>query len=380
MVPKAGGSSPLSHPLRCERAHARPRRSSASTCATTCCSGPSTDARIVPSGSTRSAGSPCARPARRARRARSRDRAGRADGSPCSSRHAAELLAETAESPRRAPPRRARSRCRRAVASSGTTMRLPTVASSRAADSRIATDVVLDVMPLVRGAALGRARRPSARRGAAARRRRRGPATCVHGPMPSSTSTIGELLGRRRPGDDVDAGQQRARERGAALDVTVDRAHADELGVADCGRAPQRDGVVGIVTDVGVDPEPHQCVRRIASSAGSSTGYRNAKPVASSCGRLHALAREQQRLDELGAEAQLQRRASASARTVGRCSTRPSVCANSAFVTGFGATRLTGPRSAFVVDRGADRARPRRRARSSSSTACPSPACRRARA
>jgi hypothetical protein len=70
-----------------------------------------------------------------------------------------------------------------------------------------------------------------------------------------------------------DARKKSAGDPGTPVEVAADGADADEIGVVGRGRAPARDGVVGIVADVGVDPNSHRSYRRrTASSAGSSTG------------------------------------------------------------------------------------------------------------
>ena len=103
----------------------------------------------------------------------------------------------------------------------------------------------------------------------------------VHGPMPTSTSTPATCLGRRRTGEHLDAGEKRRASAARCRDVAVDRADADELGVVGAGARttvrPCRRG-----------RRRHRCrstsriiaasQRRIASSAGSSTGYWKAKP------------------------------------------------------------------------------------------------------
>ena len=140
-------------------------------------------------------------------------------------------------------------------------------------------------------------------------------------------------------------------------------------------------GVVGVVAGVGVDPEPHSGLAAASLRArATSTGYWNGNAIASSRVGQDALAREQQRIDELSSEAQLQRRTSAWADTVGRCRTWPSAAAKSAFVTGFGDGEVDRAAQARRRRSRPGSRRSRRRARSSSSTACPNPACRRDRA
>ena len=269
----------------------------------------------------------------------------------------------------------------RTVASSGTTMRLPVDAQEPRRGRGIAADVVLDA--LRRAVVLHRAehaahqhdaqrqalpRRRAARRSSTVRCRRSTstPAMCAAVGGPATTSTSGSRrCERTRPGGSTSPSTVLTPTSSASRSVR---------------RAPQRDRVVGIRPDVGVDPEPHRRSRSDRFERAGEHGYWKRKPTRFELGR-HAPA------DSRAAASRRVRRrsaastgAAASASTVGRCSTRPSVCANSALVTGFGAVRLTGPRKPVVVDRGAERGRPRRRARSNSSTACPNPACRRGRA
>ena len=111
-------------------------------------------------------------------------------------------------------------------------------------------------------------------------------ATFVSGPMASTASgfaaltTCGQLV-RVLAGHDRDV-DELAGERGPPLGPPAGGAHADEVDVGMRGGAQEGDRVVGIVTDVGVDPEPHAYRLRIASSASSSSGYANSKPLACS--------------------------------------------------------------------------------------------------
>ncbi len=122
-----------------------------------------------------------------------------------------------------------------------------------------------------------------------------------------------------------------------------------------------------------------QVAGSMASSAGSSTGYSNRKPTASSRVGVAALAREQQRLDELATEPQFQGKH-------GRGQHRRAMehVAERVGEVGVG-HRIRGgedDRARAGVRRRSRRASRRRGrgARSSSSTACPIPACRRGRA
>ena len=152
------------------------------------------------------------------------------------------------------------------------------------------------------------------RRGSASRRRAR---RCA------STDRCRPARRRRRPapggggpGDHLDAGQQAARRtppgarhrrrpcsRRRARCRTERAAH--HSATVSSGSSPTS---VSIQSRIIAASQ-----RRIASSAGSSTGILEREADRFELGRLHALAHEQQRLDELGAEAQLQRRTAASA-------------------------------------------------------------------
>ncbi len=103
------------------------------------------------------------------------------------------------------------------------------------------------------------------------------------GPRPDEQQRVGgrERVRGRSSGDHVDVRHERPCELGAPLDVAVDRADTDELDVGMRRRAQQRDRVVGIVADVGVDPAAHCQRASTARKPSSSVGFRNVKPVAS---------------------------------------------------------------------------------------------------
>ena len=84
-----------------------------------------------------------------------------------------------------------------------------------------------------------------------------------------------------------------------------------------------------------------------ARKAGSSSVCSNAKPVSSSFfGTARILAKSASSAISPNITRSANR---GSQKNAGRRSTRPSVLANSRFVTGFGATRFTGPRTASVA-------------------------------
>ena len=108
-------------------------------------------------------------------------------------------------------------------------------------------------------------------------------ATFVSGPMASTASGFADRhplrqLVRVLAGHDVGV-DELAGERGPPLGPPAGRAHADEVDVGMRGGAQEGDRVVGIVADVGVDPEPHAYPLSIASSASSSSGCANSKPL-----------------------------------------------------------------------------------------------------
>src|SRR5262249_2296569 len=137
-------------------------------------------------------------------------------------------------------------------------------------------------------------------------------------------------------------GEQPANELGPARHVTANRAHARQVDIHGTGGTPQRDHVVRVVARVGVDPKPHQLERRIASRAGTSTGYSNGNAISSSrLGRTRWLPSSSESMSS--SPYRSFKTNIGVGRTVGRFSTRPSADAKSAFVTGFGEVRLTGP-------------------------------------
>src|SRR5258706_15118292 len=68
-------------------------------------------------------------------------------------------------------------------------------------------------------------------------------------------------------------------ERGSPLGTAASGAHADELGIGVSARTQERDRVVGVVADVGIDPEAHRQRRNTESSAPSRSGCANSNPL-----------------------------------------------------------------------------------------------------
>ena len=108
----------------------------------------------------------------------------------------------------------------------------------------------------------------------------------VSGPIASSrvgrgsTERTDELVGHlARNHRSVDERAYRTR---APARVARTGAHADELDFPMRGRAQERDRVVRVVTDVGVDPEPHDFLSRGQAPAGARNTARNA-PSSSGC-------------------------------------------------------------------------------------------------
>jgi len=89
----------------------------------------------------------------------------------------------------------------------------------------------------------------------------RSDARLVSGPIATRASGLGSPDRTAQSGV-VASGQRRVDQRadtcGPALVVTVDRADPDQVDPGVGSRAEQRNGIVGIVTDVGVDPDPHR--------------------------------------------------------------------------------------------------------------------------
>ena len=187
---------------------------------------------------------------------------------------------------------------------------------------------------------------------------------------------VRDPIGRRRTRDHLDIGEELAHERGPLLDIAVDGADARRGRRRPLGAAHQSAIVSSGLSPASVSIQSRtQAPRRIASSAGSRTGYRNGKLMASRRVGQHALAREQERLDELSSVAELQRqhRRGQHRRAVQHATERVrEVGVRHRVRRG----EVDGTAQPVVVDRGTGARRSRRRARSSSSTACPSPACR----
>jgi hypothetical protein len=78
-------------------------------------------------------------------------------------------------------------------------------------------------------------------------------------PRPDTDQDIDvrELRRLGRPGNHLDTSHERSRELRAARDVSMNGADADELGGIGAARAAERHRVVGIVTDIGVNPHAH---------------------------------------------------------------------------------------------------------------------------
>ena len=88
---------------------------------------------------------------------------------------------------------------------------------------------------------------------------------------------------------------------GSAFVVTVGGADADQLDSWVGGHDEEGHGVVGVVTDVGVDPDPHRELRRLADELEHAAQ----RPVERRLREVEAVVNERLRHDSLTAEQQV---------------------------------------------------------------------------